>query len=410
MRRSPAPNACDVAVVGAGIVGAAVARELLLRRPGLRVALLEREAGVAAHQSGHNSGVVHAGVYYRPRSLKARLAAAGVRELPAFCAAHGVPHARPGKLVVATRPEELPRLDELERRSRANGVPGLERVGPDGIREREPHVRGLAALWSPGTGTVDYAATTRALVADALARGATLTTGRAVTGLTRTSAGVLLRHAGGTTRAARAIVCAGAWADALAPRDAAAAAVDDVRIVPFRGAYRVLRPERAHLVRGLVYPVPDPDLPFLGVHLTRGVDGEVHAGPTALLVGARDAYRLTRVRRRDVGATVRWPGTWRMVRRWWPTAAGEVGRTVSRAAMARELRRLVPELRAGDLVPGPAGVRAQAVARDGGLVDDFVIAGDDRVLHVRNAPSPAATSCLPLAREIVDRALAAANA
>ncbi|MDO9409226.1 L-2-hydroxyglutarate oxidase [Patulibacter sp.] len=418
------PAACDLLVVGAGIVGLAVAREALRRRPGLRVAVLEREDAVAAHQTGHNSGVAHSGLYYRPGSLKARLAVEGVEALLAFCAEHGVAHERCGKVVVATRAEELPRLDELERRGRANGVPGLRRLDAAGIRRHEPHVRGLDGLWSPGTGVVDFVGVTRALAADVRARGGTLHLGREVVGAARSDDGVRLRHrprgaSGGArtgpggpagdsdvSHARRAIVCAGAWADALAPRGAAPADAD-VRVVPFRGGYRVLSPEAASLVRGLVYPVPDPDLPFLGVHLTRGVDGEVHAGPTALLVGARDAYRLTRVRRTDLGATVRWPGTWRMARTWWRTAGGEIHRTVSRRAMAAELARMVPELRAHDLLPGPAGVRAQALRRDGGLVDDFVLDHDDRTLHVRNAPSPAATASLALAGEIVDRAEAA---
>lgn len=449
------PAACDLVVVGAGIVGLAVAREALRRRPGLRVAVLEREDDVAAHQTGHNSGVAHSGLYYRPGSLKAHLAVEGVAALYAFCAEHGVAHERCGKIVVATRPEERPRLDELERRGRANGVPGLVRLDPAGIRGREPHVRGLDGLWSPGTGIVDFVGVTRALAAEVRRLGGGVHLGRRVTGLRRTDAGVLVAHAattpggaastaaaagasrGGTaadaprvrapagargdggagargdgaddagrTTARRAIVCAGAWADVLAshpshPQD------DDVRVVPFRGGYRVLRPGAAELVRGLVYPVPDPDLPFLGVHLTRGIDGEVHAGPTALLVGARDAYALRTVRRADLGAIVRWPGTWRMARTWWRTAGGEVHRTVSRRAMAAVLARMVPELRATDLEPGPAGVRAQALRRDGGLVDDFVLDHDDRTLHVRNAPSPAATASLALAREIVDRAEAA---
>lgn len=405
------PASADLVVVGAGIVGLAVAREALRRRPGLRVAVLEREDDVAAHQTGHNSGVAHSGLYYRPGSLKARLAVRGVEALYAFCAEHGVAHERCGKIVVATRPEEVGRLDELERRGRANGVPGLERLDPAGIRTHEPHVRGVDGLWSPNTGIVDFVGVTRALAAEVRALGGTVHLGCEVVDLARTDRGVRVVLRAGVDGvvpldARRAIVCAGAWADVLAPRERVAAD-DDVRVVPFRGGYRVLRPAAAELVRGLVYPVPDPDLPFLGVHLTRGVDGEVHAGPTALLVGARDAYRLGRVRRADLGATVRWPGTWRMARTWWRTAGGEAHRTASRRAMAAELRRMVPDLRAADLVPGPAGVRAQALRRDGGLVDDFVLGGDDRTLHVRNAPSPAATASLALATEIVDRAEAA---
>ena len=395
--RDTPPAECDLAVVGAGIVGLATARELLSRRPGLRVAVLEREPEVAAHQSGHNSGVVHAGIYYRPGSLKARLAVEGARELYAYCEEHGIPHERCGKLILATRPAELPALDELERRGQANAVPGLRRLAAEEIPEVEPHARGLAALHSPATGVVDFKAVTRALADDVREAGATLTTGCEVRSADRRNGRVALDHAAGRTLARRAVFCAGAWSDDFGPPG-------DVRIVPFRGAYRTVRPEAAHLVRGQIYPVPDPDLPFLGVHLSRGIDGEVHAGPTALMVGARDAYVLRRVVARDLAATLRWPGTWRMARRWWRTGIDEVRNAVSDRAIATHLRRFVPALRAEDLMPGPAGVRAQAVRRDGTLVDDFVLSSTDATLHVRNAPSPAATASLALARVIADRA------
>src|SRR4051794_3745959 len=386
-RQPSPPVACDLAVVGAGVVGLATARELLARRPGLRVAVLEREPAVAAHQSSHNSGVVHAGIYYRPGSLKARLAVSGARELYAFCEAHDIPHERCGKVIVATSPRELGALDELERRGRENGVPGLQRIGAAGIAEHEPHVRGVDALWSPNTGIVDFARVAGALAGDVREAGAAIVTGCGVDALRPRDGGVVLEHAHGRTTARCAIVCAGTWADVLAPGG-------DVRIVPFRGAYRSLRPEAAHLVRGQIYPVPDPDLPFLGVHLSRGIDGEVHAGPNALLAGARDAYRLRRIVGRDLADALRWPGTWRMARRWWRTAAVEVRNALSDRALAAQLRRFVPELRAADRGPGPAGVRAQAVSRDGTLVDDFVLSDGPGVLHVRNAPSPAATACL----------------
>jgi L-2-hydroxyglutarate oxidase len=395
------PADCDVVVVGAGIVGLATARELLSRRPDLRVAVIEKEGAIAPHQTSHNSGVVHAGIYYAPGSLKARLAVAGARELFDYCEARGIAHERCGKLILATAPRELPALDELERRGRANGVEGIRRIGPAEIGEIEPHARGIAALHSPNTGIVDFATVARALAEDVQAAGATISLGCEVRGVAEPDGRVVLDHAAGRTVARRAIFCAGAWADTFS---AAAAGGPDVRIIPFRGAYRTVRPEAAHLVRGQIYPVPDPDLPFLGVHLSRGIDGSVHAGPNALLVGARDAYQLRRVVARDLAATLRWPGTWRMARRWWRTGAVELRNSLSDRAVAAQLQRFVPEIGAGDLSPGPAGVRAQAVARDGSLVDDFVLSASVHALHVRNAPSPAATAALALARVIADEA------
>ena len=392
----------DLAVIGAGVLGLAVAREALRRRPGASAIVLERESEIAAHQSSHNSGVIHAGIYYEPGSLKARLCVEGARELFAYCETRGVAVERPGKVIVATRAEELPRLEELERRGRANGVPGLRRIGASELTELEPHVRGLAALHSPATGLVDFAAVARALAEDVRAAGGTVATAAEVAHVEAGAGGrVTLRLADGAeVRAGRAVFCAGAWSDRLAE---AAGAGPDPRIVPFRGAYMRLRPERRELVRGLVYPVPDPALPFLGVHLTRHPDGVVLVGPTALLAGARDAYRLGRVRPRDLAATIAWPGTWRMARRWWRTGLRELRHAASRSALAAEAARFVPELRADDLEPAFAGVRAQALARDGRLIDDFVFSQTEGALHVRNAPSPAATACLAIAREVLDR-------
>jgi len=397
----------SLAVVGAGIVGLAVAREALVRRPGERVVVLEAEDRVGAHQTSHNSGVIHAGIYYAPGSLKARLCVAGARELYDYCEARGVPTLRCGKVIVAAESRELPGLDELERRGRANGVPGLRRIGAAELEEIEPHARGLAALHSPATGLVDFGAVARSLADDVRGAGGAVVTGTRVAGASYAAtgragaAGLRLELAGGEeVRARRAVVCAGAWSDRLAE---AAGAGADPRIVPFRGAYARLRPERRELVRGLIYPVPDPELPFLGVHLTRDPDGEVLVGPTALLAGARDAYRLRTVRPRDLAATLAWPGTWRMARRWWRTGARELRHALSRRALAAEGARFVPELDADDLEPGFAGVRAQALARDGRLLDDFVLEEAGGALHVRNAPSPAATACLAIAREIVDR-------
>jgi (S)-2-hydroxyglutarate dehydrogenase len=391
----------DLVVVGAGILGLAVAREALLRDPALRVHVLEREDRVGAHQTGHNSGVVHAGIYYTPGSLKARLCVEGARDLYAFCERHAVPVERCGKVIVAVTPDEVPGLEALEWRGRQNGVPGLRRLDRDGLREIEPHAEGVAALHSPATGIADFPAVARALAAEVAERGGRITLGCAVTGVDSRPRDVVMQTAQGEIAGRNAVFCAGAWSDRLAVASGAPA---DPRIVPFRGAYLRLRPERRKLVRSLIYPVPDPSLPFLGVHLTRHVDGDVLVGPTALMAGARDAYRLGRVRPRDLGASLAWPGTWRMARRWWRTGLQEVGYAANRAAFVRAAQRYVPELEPGDVLPGPSGVRAQALARNGALVDDFVISHTGRALHVRNAPSPAATSSLAIARLIADRA------
>jgi (S)-2-hydroxyglutarate dehydrogenase len=394
------PRECDIIVVGAGIVGLAVARELALRHPGASVVVLEREVRVGAHQTTHSSGVIHAGIYYRPGSLKARLCVSGARELYDYCEERGIPARRTGKVIVATEESELPRLAELERRGRENGVPGLRGIGADELRELEPHARGLAALHSPATGVVDFGRIAGALAAELAEAGGRVYLGCAVRSSRAGGAGIEVTHLRGATRARAAVLCAGAWSDRLA---IAAGAPQEPRIVPFRGAYLRLRPERRHLVQASIYPVPDPELPFLGVHLTRGLDGEVHMGPSALMVGARDAYRLRRVRGKDLVQTLAWPGTWRLLRRHWRSALTEARRAVSRRALVTELRRFVPELTSADVVPGFSGVRAQALARDGTLVDDFVVSRTERALHVRNAPSPAATSALALARLIAEQ-------
>jgi 2-hydroxyglutarate dehydrogenase len=396
-----APAGADICVVGAGIVGIATARELQLRHPGARVVVLERERVLAVHQSGHSSGVIHAGIYYPPGSLKARLCVEGARRLYANCDERGIAPRRDGKVIVAVTSAELPRLDELERRGSANGVPGLMRISADELRGIEPHARGVAALHSPATGVVDFRAVTRSLARDLEAGGGSLVTGCEIRRIVPRGSTLALAHAGGRIEAARAVLCAGPWADRLA---IAAGADPDPLIVPFRGAYLRLRPERAGLVRASIYPVPDPDLPFLGMHLTRGPDGTVLLGPTALLAGARDAYRLRRVVSRDLAEALRWPGTRRMMRRFWRTGLTEIGRTLSIGAFVAAGRRYVPELRRADVErTARAGVRAQAIARDGTLVDDFVITETERAVHVRNAPSPAATSALALAELIADR-------
>ncbi len=395
------PERCDLAIVGGGIVGLALAREMLARNPRSSVCVLERESEIGTHQTGHNSGVIHAGVYYVPGSLKARLCVEGAREMYEYCDRRAIPVERCGKVIVATDPTELARLDELERRGMANGVPGLRRIDAAGIEELEPHARGIAGLHSPGTGIADFPAVARAYAEDVREAGGSLSTSCEVQGVDQAGRALRLTHSQGSTEAGHALFCAGAWADRLA---VAAGADPDPRIVPFRGAYLRLAPARRHLVRSLIYPVPDPSLPFLGVHLTKHIDGDVLIGPTALMAAARDAYRLTKVRREDVIDTLRWPGTWRMLAKWWSTGVTELRHAALRSAFVRAASRYVPELETGDVEPAFAGVRAQALGRDGRLVDDFVFSHTERALHVRNAPSPAATSSLAIARHIADEA------
>lgn len=395
------PSRCDFAIVGGGIIGLAVARELTKRHPRASICVLERESAVGTHQTGHNSGVIHAGVYYTPGSLKARLCVEGARELYEYCDEHNIAHEACGKVIVATDSTELNRLEELERRGRANGVPGLRRIDAQGIEALEPHARGIAGLHSPNTGIVDFPAVARAYARDVLEAGGVVATGCGIEGVEVQATSLRLLHTQGAIEAGHAIFCAGAWADRLA---VAAGADPDPRIVPFRGAYLRLKPQRRDLVRSLIYPVPDPSLPFLGVHLTKHIDGDVLIGPTALLAGARDAYALSRVRREDVLDTLSWSGSWRMFRNWWRTGLTDLHHATQRSAFVRAAARYVPELQVDDVEPAFAGVRAQALAHDGKLVDDFVFSATSRALHVRNAPSPAATSSLAIARHVVGEA------
>lgn len=395
------PACYDLAVVGAGIVGLAVAREFLRRRPGARLIVIDKEATVGYHQTGHNSGVIHSGVYYKPGSLKARLCVEGARLMYEFCDANAIPYQRCGKLIVAVRDDELPRLAELEARGRANGVPGLRRVTAGEIADIEPECRGRAALHSPATGIVDYAAVARALEAELRGMGAEFAFGSAITAVGRENGQTVLAHAEGSYRAASSILCAGLWSDRLA---VSAGASPDPRIVPFRGAYLRLAADQPQVVRGMVYPVPDPELPFLGVHVTKHIDGHVMLGPTAMLVGARDAYNLRAVRPQDLLSTLSWPGTWSVAKRFWRTGIGELRMAASRKAFVRACAQYVPVIESMRIDPSAAsGVRAQAVSRDGKLLDDFAISHTPGATHVRNAPSPAATSSLALAKELVDR-------
>ncbi len=394
----------DVVVVGGGIVGLATAHRLLEMRPDLRLLLLEREAELARHQTGHKSGVLHAGLYYEPGSLKATLCREGKASLEAFCAEQGIPVARSGKLVVAVSERELAGLAALHERATANGVPGLELVGPERIREIEPYAVGLRGIWSPSTAVVDFRRVALAYAHEVRARGGRIETGRMVTSITERRHGVVVRWRGGEVPARAVVACTGLWADqvagmvGLAPRTLP-------RIVPFRGDYYTFTPDARHLIRGLLYPVPDPRFPFLGVHFTRRVDGEVWAGPNAVLAFARTGYRRSDISLRDLAGTLTYPGFLRLAGRYLRTGLAEMWRDWSKRAFLGELQRYLPELRADQLVFGPSGVRAQAVGRDGKMVDDFVFAATARVLNVRNAPSPAATASLAIGRVIAERVL-----
>ena len=395
-----------VAVVGGGILGAAVARRLLEVEPEAQVTLLEKETGLARHQTGRNSGVVHAGLYYTPGSLKARLCRRGVSLLQQFCADKGLVYDECGKVLVALDATESARLEAIRERAVANGVPGVRVLDADGLREIEPHVRGVAGLHSPHTAIVDYAAVTRAYAADAVDRGGRVLTGVEVTGLAERGREVVVttRVGGVSTDDAYDLVvaCAGLHADRVA---GLAGAEPDPRIVPFRGEYYLLRPERRHLCRGLIYPVPDPRYPFLGVHLTLRTDGEVMVGPNAVLALAREGYDWTTISPRDLLEAVAWPGFRAFAQQHWRTGVEEMVGSLSKAAYVARAAKYVPELTVDDVVPGPSGNRAQALDRDGSLVDDFRITRRGRVLAVRNAPSPAATSSMAIAEHVVELAL-----
>jgi L-2-hydroxyglutarate oxidase LhgO len=388
----------DVGVVGGGILGLAVAREVS-RRTGARVLVFEKEDRVGAHQTGHNSGVVHAGIYYRPGSLKARLCTRGRGLLREYCAEHAIPYEARGKLVVAVDETELDRLDALHRTATENGVPGLRRLDAAGIRDFEPHAAGLAALHSPETAITDFVAVARALAEDVRAAGGELLLSTEVTGLRRVPGGIAVRSGDRAQVVERLVLCGGLEADRLARH---ADGRDDLRIVPFRGEYLRVKPAKEHLVRGMVYPVPDPRYPFLGVHFTRRVTGGLEVGPNAVLALRREGYRRSDVSWRDARDIVTWPGAWRMARSHWRTGVREVQGSLSVRAYLRAAQRYVPAIGVEDVARGGVGVRAQAVERDGTLVDDFRITHVDGITAVRNAPSPGATSSLAIAEHIVD--------
>ena len=388
-------------VVGGGILGLAAARLAAVEGAADEVVVLEKEAATARHQTGRNSGVVHAGLYYEPGSLKARLCRRGVGLLRDYCAANGVAWEQCGKVLVASGARDAARLEGIAERATANGVPGIEILDQAGLAEVEPHARGVAALYSPTTAITDYAAVARSVAREVEARGGQVRTGTAAVRVEGSGGAPVVVLAGGERLATdRVLVCAGLQSDLLAR---ASGRSGDPAIVPFRGEYWALRPGKAGLVRGLIYPAPDPALPFLGVHLTRCVDGRVLVGPNAVLAGAREGYRRRDIDAADLRRALAWPGLWRLVGRH-PVAVGaELGRSASRRLFARGARRLVPELEASDLEPAGAGVRAQALDRDGSLVEDFRIESGSGVVWVRNAPSPAATASMAIAEELLER-------
>lgn len=406
MRSAAAEPVHEAIVVGAGLVGLATARALQ-SEGAYDVVVLESAPDVAAHQSGRNSGVVHSGLYYKPGSLKARLCVEGRERLARFCAEHGVAFERCGKIVVATREDELARLDDLERRGRANGLEGLERLDANGIRAHEPHAAGLAGLFVPQTGIVDFIAVARVLAREIESEGGRVRTGTRVLGAREDGDVLRVTTSRGVLRARRLVACAGLYADRVA---ASCGLAPGVRIVPFRGEYHVLAHARRTLVRHLIYPVPDPAFPFLGVHFTRRTSGEVEAGPNAVLALAREGYSWGDVSLRDVADTLAWPGFRALASRHLAYGLGEMRRSLDRHAFAEALRRLLPELRDDDLRPARAGVRAQALARDGVIVEDFAFAEGPLQLHVLNAPSPAATASLAIGEYVARRALGIAAA
>src|ERR1700726_5194483 len=393
----------NVIIIGGGVVGLGVALEITLRFPHLRLLLLEKEDRVARHQSGHNSGVIHSGVYYKPGSMKARLCVSGAAAMVEFCREHGIAHEVCGKVIVATDADELPRLEELSKRGEANGLTGLRMIGPEELREIEPHATGLRALVVPSTGITDYAKVCEKYAELVSASGGTVLTSAAATGIRRLANEIAVETSRGAFSTTALINCAGLQSDRVSRM---AGDEPGVMIVPFRGEYYDLVPERASLVRALIYPVPDPLFPFLGVHFTRRISGSVDAGPNAVLALAREGYRHSDINLRDLISSLAFPGFWRMARRNWRNGFDEFRRSLSKPLFVRALQRLLPEVSEKDLVPGGSGVRAQALKPDGTLVDDFQFLPSGKVLHVLNVPSPAATASLAIGKTIVDTAAA----
>lgn len=392
----------DVVVVGGGIVGLATALQIIEKRSSTHVVVLEKENRPARHQTGHNSGIIHSGLYYKPGSLKAQLCREGYERLLEFCQHENIPHEICGKVVVATRPDELPQIEELLRRGEANGLRGIRALSPGEIREIEPHCSGLKGLFVPQTGIIDYAVVAAKYVERLRALGAEVKFGETVTGIKADATGVTAESTTTTWRSAAVVTCAGLQSDRVAKMTGADI---DIRILPFRGEYFTLTAEGAALVNNLIYPVPNPEFPFLGVHFTRTIDGGVECGPNAVLAFAREGYRKTDINFTDLWESLSWPGFHKAARKYWKTGVGEYYRSFSRVAYTRALKRLVPEMEARYLVPAEAGVRAQACERTVGLVDDFSIHRNGRVLNVCNAPSPAATASLAIGGSIANSVL-----
>ncbi|GJM38052.1 MAG: hydroxyglutarate oxidase [Acidimicrobiales bacterium] len=393
-------QSADVAIVGAGILGLTTARALLARDPRRRIVVLDKEPTPAHHQTGRNSGVIHSGIYYRPDSGKAAMVAAGRDDLLSFLDEHGITYDMCGKVVVAVTPDEVERLDALEVRAAENNV-ATERLDRAALREREPHIEGVAALLVSSAGIVDYAAVCDALVAELTAAGVEIRLGTTVRGSVADSNGVTVTTDGGRLSVGSIVNCGGLHCDRVAT--AAGADTGGVRVMPFRGEYYELAPHARGLVNHLVYPLPDPDFPFLGVHLTRMIDGSIHAGPNAVPALAREGYRWRDVSARDTAEIAFSRRTWVLARRYWRKEVGEIHRSLSRRAFLTALRRLCPDLTKADLEPSGSGVRAQAIAPDGTLLDDFAFADSPRAVHVMNAPSPAATASFAIAETVADR-------
>jgi L-2-hydroxyglutarate oxidase LhgO len=396
-----APQA-DIVIVGAGIVGLATGLELVQRRPDLKVVLLEKEAEVAAHQTGNNSGVIHAGLYYKPGSLKAQMAVEGARSMVAFCQEQGLPYDLCGKVVVAIEEDDLPRLEELYRRGTANGVAGLIRITGEQIQDYEPHATGIAGLWSPNTGIVNYRLVAQTYASLIEEGGGEIRLNQEVVAINQRPDSLVVETTQGEIHARALINCGGLQSDLIAKM---MGSTHGLRIVPFRGEYYELAPQSEHLVRGLIYPVPDPRFPFLGVHYTRKIAGGVEAGPNAVPAYAREGYTKSDVDLGYMAGLVTFPGFWVMAAKFWRMGLGEIYRSYSKGAFVKALQKLLPELGTDDVSPGGAGVRAQAMDTKGNLLDDFAIIEAPQAIHVLNAPSPAATASLVIGRAIVDKAL-----
>ena len=395
----------DLTIIGGGILGLATALKLIRAHPNLRLLILEKEAELARHQTGNNSGVIHSGLYYRPGSLKARSCVTGRRELMAFCDDNAIPYEICGKVVVATSQEELPRLEELHRRGIANGLKDLEIIGPEKLKELEPHATGIKGLHVPETGIIDYKKVAAAYAEKIRDAGGDIRLSQRVVGILNRPEEIVLQTSGGDYRTKHLINCCGLQSDIVAQMMGGDNnSEEEHRIIPFRGEYYKIAPERQFLVRNLIYPVPDPTFPFLGVHFTRMAKGGVEAGPNAVFAYAREGYRHTDINLSDLWRTISFKGFWAITGKYWQTGFGELYRSLSKSAFVRALQKLLPEIRESDLVPGGAGVRAQAVSGSGALVDDFVIRQTRNAIHVLNAPSPGATASLAIGQQICEMA------